>query len=146
VPRGGESPAQASCGGGPAMEFSVVAWAWSLGPLLRFAMAQPLNKVSGWSFRKISGGLYEFSLSLSSWWRREEAARALVRLDVGSAAGEKQLPGVYSRCLCVSCCTRRPTGGRSHPLRRRRSVPARDSRSTSTSRPRCRFGGPFPLA
>jgi hypothetical protein len=45
--QGGESLTQASGGGGLAMEFSMVAWAWSLGPLLGFAMAQPLNKLGG---------------------------------------------------------------------------------------------------
>jgi hypothetical protein len=44
---GGESPAQVSGGGGLAMEFAVVAWAWSLWPLLGLAMAQPLNKLGG---------------------------------------------------------------------------------------------------
>jgi hypothetical protein len=34
MPWGGESPAQVSGGGGLAMEFEVVAWAWSLWPLL----------------------------------------------------------------------------------------------------------------
>jgi hypothetical protein len=45
MPWGGESPAQVSGGGGLAMEFAVVAWAWSLWPLLGLAMAQPLNKL-----------------------------------------------------------------------------------------------------
>jgi hypothetical protein len=45
LPRGGGSPAPASGGGRPAMESSVVAWAWSLGPLLEFVMATPLNKL-----------------------------------------------------------------------------------------------------
>jgi hypothetical protein len=47
MPWGGESPAQVSSGGGLAMEFAVVAWAWSLWPLLGLAMVQPLNKLSG---------------------------------------------------------------------------------------------------
>jgi hypothetical protein len=159
LPRGGESLAQVSGSGGPAMEFSVVAWARSHGPLLGFAMAQPLNKLGasqtldpdlGFPAGLIGRSAMGFpGMSFHFHSRRGGEEITLLMLWfawplVLQQGAEKQLPGVYSHRLFDSRCTRRPTGGHSHPIRRRRSVSADSSRTSSTSEPRCRFGGPFP--